>query len=146
GERLDYLVRHGDEVWLYSSDLEVGMKRLSREIAEARASVDRWKTWNFRRGFVASFGLVAIGIWLASFITLVYFATHVSRPIQQLTAGLPDLAGGNPNVRVATGRNDEVGRAIKAFNHMADQMQQNRDRLVYLTQLASWQTLARKMA
>ena len=29
---------------------------------------------------------------------------------------------------------------------MADQLQQNRDRLVYLTQLASWQTLARKMA
>jgi nitrogen fixation/metabolism regulation signal transduction histidine kinase len=29
---------------------------------------------------------------------------------------------------------------------MADQLQQNRDRLVYLTQLASWQSLARKMA
>jgi len=146
GERLDYLVRHGDEVWLYSSNLEVGMRRLSREIAEARASVERWQTWDFRRGFVYSFGLLAVGIWLASFAALVYFASRVSRPIQQLTAGLSELAGGNPNVRVAGGGTDEVGRAIQAFNHMADQMQQNRDRLVYLTQLASWQTLARKMA
>jgi nitrogen fixation/metabolism regulation signal transduction histidine kinase len=90
--------------------------------------------------------LLAVGIWVASFATLVYFASRVSRPIQQLTAGLSDLAGGNPNVRVAGSGNDEVARAIQAFNHMADQMQQNRDRLVYLTQLASWQTLARKMA
>lgn len=146
GARLDYLVRHGEEVWLYSSDLGVGMKRVSGQIAGARESVERWQTWNYRRGFVYSFGLLAVGIWVASFATLVYFASHVSRPIQQLTAGLSELAGGNPNTRVDGGGNDEVGRAIQAFNHMADQMQQNRDRLVYLTQLASWQTLARKMA
>src|SRR5438309_10563013 len=41
---------------------------------------------------------------------------------------------------------DEIGRANQAFNHMADQLQQSRDRLVYLAQLASWQVLARKMA
>src|SRR2546425_8140580 len=70
----------------------------------------------------------------------------MARPIQQLTAGLASLASGNPEIRVPAGRDDEIGRAIQAFNHMAGQLQQNRDRLVYLTQLASWQTLARKMA
>jgi nitrogen fixation/metabolism regulation signal transduction histidine kinase len=63
-----------------------------------------------------------------------------------LTAALSTLAAGNPEVRVPTGRDDEMGRAIQAFNHMADQLQQSRERLVYLTQLASWQILARKMA
>jgi nitrogen fixation/metabolism regulation signal transduction histidine kinase len=43
-------------------------------------------------------------------------------------------------------RRDEVGLAIEAFNNMAAQLQQSRDRLVYLTQVASWQLLARKMA
>ena len=145
-DRLNYLVRHGKGVWSYSTDLEVGMRRSSQQIAAARESVDKWKTWDFRRGFVWAFALLAVGIWLASFGALVFFAGRISRPIQQLTAGLSELAGGNASVRVPSDRNDEIGRAIQAFNHMADQMQQNRDRLVYLTQLASWQTLARKMA
>src|ERR1019366_9559711 len=33
-----------------------------------------------------------------------------------------------------------------AFNNMAERLQHSTDRLVYLTQLASWRTLARKMA
>jgi len=43
-------------------------------------------------------------------------------------------------------RKDEIGQAISAFNHTAGQLEQNRERLVYLTQIASWQALARKMA
>ena len=41
---------------------------------------------------------------------------------------------------------DEVGRAVEAFNRMADQLQQSRERLVHLTRMASWQSLARKTA
>jgi two-component system nitrogen regulation sensor histidine kinase NtrY len=146
GDHLNYLLRHGGEVWSYSTDLEAGMRRSSQQIAAARKSVEDWKTWDFRRGFVATFGLLAVGIWLASFATLVFFASRISHPIQQLTAALGELAGGKQGVRVPGQRHDEIGRAIQAFNHMAGQMQENRERLVYLTQLASWQTLARKMA
>jgi nitrogen fixation/metabolism regulation signal transduction histidine kinase len=39
-----------------------------------------------------------------------------------------------------------VALAIEAFNHMADQLEDNRARLVHLTRLASWQSLARKTA
>ena len=46
----------------------------------------------------------------------------------------------------AEGAGDEVGRAVHAFNHMAEQLQQSRERLVHLTQMASWQSLARKTA
>ncbi len=146
GERLEYLVRQGQEVWSYSAPLEVGMQRLHEQIARARESVDDWKSRDWWRGFVYTYGLLAAGIWLAFFGLLTFLASRISRPIQQLTAGLGSLAGGNPEIRVTAGRDDEIGRAIQAFNHMADQLQQNRDRLVYLTQLASWQTLARKMA
>jgi nitrogen fixation/metabolism regulation signal transduction histidine kinase len=146
GERLEYMVRRGPEVWIYAAPLEVGMQRVSEQIAEARESVDTWKARDWWRGFVYTYGLLALGIWLASLGLLAFLASRISRPIQQLTASLASLAGGNPAVRVAAGGHDEVGRAIQAFNHMADQLQQNRDRLVYLTQLASWQSLARKMA
>jgi len=50
------------------------------------------------------------------------------------------------SARVETGRDDELGRAILAFNDMAGKLQESTERLVYLRQLASWQTLARKMA
>jgi two-component system nitrogen regulation sensor histidine kinase NtrY len=146
GERLDYLVRRDGAVLTYSAPLEIGMQGLSKQIARARESVTTWKTHDLKRGFVYTYALVAIGIWLSSFALLVFLASRISRPIQQLTAALSKLAAGDPEVRVQASRGDEVGRAIQAFNHMADQLEQNRDRLVYLTQLASWQTLARKMA
>src|SRR6185295_9972303 len=77
---------------------------------------------------------------------LVYLAHRISLPIRELTAGLGELAGGDLNARVKARRHDEIGRAIQAFNHMAGRLQESTERLVYLRQLASWQTLARKMA
>jgi nitrogen fixation/metabolism regulation signal transduction histidine kinase len=85
-------------------------------------------------------------VWLGSLVILALLAHHVSRPIQQLTAGLSELAAGNFAVRLKSTRDDEIGRAILAFNDTAGQLEQNRERLIYLTQLASWESLARKMA
>ena len=56
------------------------------------------------------------------------------------------MAAGRPDGRVVERRDDEIGRAIQAFNDMADKLQESTERLVYLRQLASWQTLARKTA
>ena len=36
--------------------------------------------------------------------------------------------------------------AVDAFNDMAEQLRRSRERLVYLTQMSSWQSLARKTA
>jgi nitrogen fixation/metabolism regulation signal transduction histidine kinase len=63
-----------------------------------------------------------------------------------LTDGLRHLAEGKLDIRLDEHRDDEVGLAIRAFNETATQLRESRDRLVYLAQLASWQSLARKMA
>lgn len=147
GDRLEYLVRRRDGVWVYSSDLSgVSMARLADQYREARELVEARHSSDLRRGFTYTYILLAAVVWIISLAGLVYLAHRVSHPIQQLTAGLSQLAAGNLAARVQTTRNDEIGRAIRAFNHMAEQLQQSRDRLVYLTQLASWQALARKMA
>ena len=83
---------------------------------------------------------------LLSLGALIYLAHRISRPIHQLTAGLQQLASGDLNARVKRENDDEMGRAIQAFNHMAGQLRESTERLVYLRQMASWQTLARKMA
>ena len=147
GSRLDYLVRHGDEVWVYSLGLgDVGMARLTAEIREARDLARSAQAHDWGRGFKLVYILMFASLWLAALAVLVYLAHRISRPIQQLTAGLTELAGGDLAARVPPGRDDEIGRAIQAFNHMAGRLQESTERLVYLGQIASWQTLARKMA
>ena len=146
GERINYLVRRPEGVWVYSSGLgAVSLARLSDQYRQARQLVEHARG-DLRRGFIYTFVLLAASVWLVSLAALVLLAHRISRPIQQLTAGLERLAAGDLTTRLQTRRRDEIGRAILAFNHMAEQLQQNRDRLVHLTQLASWQALARKMA
>jgi two-component system nitrogen regulation sensor histidine kinase NtrY len=147
GDRVDYLVRHGSEIWQYSASLgNVATERLRSEIADARDVVDRARANDLRRGFKLAYIILAAAFWLVSLALLVYLAHRISRPIQQLTAGLSKLSAGDLNARVDEQRDDEIGRAIQAFNHMAGKLQESTERLVYLRQLASWQTLARKMA
>lgn len=143
GDRMDYLVRHGNEVWSYSASLHgVEMNRLSAQFAHARALVADGGARDLRRGFL----LLAGSIWIIAFAALIYIAHRISRPIRQLTTGLSEVAAGRLEHRVAAARDDEIGAAIQAFNHMAEELKQSQERLVYLTRLESWQALAKKMA
>jgi nitrogen fixation/metabolism regulation signal transduction histidine kinase len=146
GDRLDYLVRHGDEVWSYSTSLhEVKLLQLSDEYARARALVARGNARDWRRGFIYTLLLLAGIIWTVAFLALIYLAHRISRPIQQLTRGLSEVGAGQFDYRVQATTNDETGAAIQAFNRMAEELKQSQERLVYVTRLESWQALARKM-
>ncbi len=143
GDHMDYLVRHGDEVWRYSTSFHgVEMDQLSEQYARARALVTAGSTLDLRRGFL----LLSAAVWIVAFLALIYIAHRISRPIRQLTTGLSQVAAGRLDYRVPVARDDEIGAAIQAFNHMAEELKQSQERLVYLTRLESWQALARKMA
>jgi nitrogen fixation/metabolism regulation signal transduction histidine kinase len=90
--------------------------------------------------------VLATVIWTIALALVWWVASRFSRPIVNLTGALKGLADGDFRIRVPNERTDEIGLATDAFNRTAAQLEQNRDRLVYLTQLASWQVLARKMA
>jgi TRAP-type mannitol/chloroaromatic compound transport system substrate-binding protein len=53
---------------------------------------------------------------------------------------------GDYDLRVPLDGPPEISSSLQAFNHMAGKLQESTERLVYLRQLESWQTLARKMA
>ena len=162
GDRLTYLrvgqdsspvaglqTRHGKvaEVLSWSAPIgPLGMARISDAYRQARDTVQRAGALDLRRGFVYTYVLIAAAVWLVSLLLLALMAHHTSRPMRLLTAGLGRLAAGDLGVRLDARRSDETGRAIRAFNDMAAQLEHSRSRLVYLTQLASWQLLARKMA
>ncbi len=146
GSVLEYFVRAPEGVRLYSRPLGFSMAQLASDYRDARAAVERASGQDLRRGFLYTFALLAASMWAISLALLTYLAYRISRPIQELTAALARLAAGDLSARVETKRDDEIGRAVQAFNHMAAELEHSRDRLVYLTQLASWQLLARKMA
>jgi nitrogen fixation/metabolism regulation signal transduction histidine kinase len=143
--RLDYLARHGADVWMYSA-VQNDIAGVRSQIAKASELVDVARERDLQRGIQLTYILAVSSFWLVSLVLLVYLAHRISRPIQQLTRGLTELSAGDLSARVVERRDDEIGRAIKAFNDMAEKLQESTERLVYLRQLASWQTLARKMA
>jgi len=148
GDHLDLLQRAGDGgVVRYRRDLGgIRMDELSSEFRRTRELVGSLESQDLQRGFTLTFYLLIAFVWLVSLAPLVFLAHRISRPIQHLTAGLTDFAAGEWDRRIPGGGTDEVGRAVEAFNHMAEQLRRNRDRLVYLTQMSSWQSLARKTA
>jgi two-component system, NtrC family, nitrogen regulation sensor histidine kinase NtrY len=147
GDHVTYLRRTSDGADLFTRDLRgVRMEQLSSELRETRRVVDAFDGRDLRRGFTLTLLLLVAIVWVISLAPLVFIADRVSRPMQQLTAGLTDFAGGDWSRRVPKASGDEVGTAVDAFNHMAEQLQRSRDRLVHLTQMASWQSLARKTA
>jgi nitrogen fixation/metabolism regulation signal transduction histidine kinase len=152
GDHLDYMRRteggaSGAGVETFSRDLGgIRMEQLSAELRRTRELVESIEGHDLRRGFTLTLLLLLGAAWIVSLAPLVFIAHRISQPVQELTAGLTEFAGGDWSRRLPAGRGDEVGRAVDAFNRMADQLLQSRDRLVYLTQMASWQSLARKTA
>lgn len=147
GDRIDYLVREAAEVRFYSRSLgKIHLDDLRAQIRNTRQLVGQAEGRDLRRGLTAVLMILMAAVWGVSFLALVYVANRISRPIQQLTTALSQLPTDKLPARIETKRNDEIGRAIDAFNQTAGELEQSRNRLVYLTQIASWQVLAKKMA
>jgi nitrogen fixation/metabolism regulation signal transduction histidine kinase len=144
GNQLLFVVRTPQGVTAWERHLDISMQDLQRQYSEARRTVNSLGI--LRRGSFPAWIVLAASIWLVA-LTLVWLvATRFSRPIANLTQALKSLADGDFRIRVPNERTDEIGLATEAFNRTAAQLEQSRDRLVYLTQLASWQVLARKTA
>jgi signal transduction histidine kinase len=76
----------------------------------------------------------------------VYMAIRGKSRIQQLVEGFVQYAEIDDNFRFSRHWHNELGLLSRQFNHMADDLEANRQRATGLEKLASWQTIARKMA
>jgi nitrogen fixation/metabolism regulation signal transduction histidine kinase len=92
-----------------------------------------------------AYGVAAGGILLAIAFSL-WIAARVSRPIEQLAHAAEEVASGNWDVRVPPRGRDEVSVLARSFNHMTEQLQSQRDRLVQSERVAAWRELARRLA
>jgi two-component system nitrogen regulation sensor histidine kinase NtrY len=146
GDRLDYYVLRNQNAVMFSRQLRVPLGELTKQIGEARQTVETSGVRDFRRGFSRALLLIAASLWVAALAGLVFLAARISRPVRQLTQGLERVAAGDLSTRVPEEGSGEIAAAMQAFNHMASQLQQAQERLIQVTRVASWQALARKMA
>lgn len=147
GEWLELYQRDHSGVHRFTRDLHgLRMNDLSNEYRQARAVVSASSERDLHRGFTLTLLVLLTGVWIVSLVPLVFVADRISRPVRTLTQGLATFADDERPMTLPVGADDEVGRAVRAFNRMSGQLHQSRARLVHLTQMASWQSLARKTA
>lgn len=147
GNVLQYLVRRDDGVARFQRSLgSVRMQRIQELYGDAYDRVEQVRGRDLHRGYLFALLSVAATALVVAVAVIIFFTYRIAAPVQRLTDGLQRLAAGDPSVRVQAGGSDEIGAALDAFNHMADQLQQSRERMVMLARLESWQALGRKMA
>lgn len=146
GSRLELLQRDGDGVRIYARELGIGMKTVAGQFAAARATVENSRLRDWRSGFFYTLLAVSSAVWFGGLAFLIYWADRLARPVQRLAKGLHMVADGDLSYRIQDDRDDEVGAATAAFNSMAGQLEESRQRLIHVTRLESWQALAKKTA
>ena len=108
---------------------------------------------NSRRGMVEvqnhirsiAYGGAGIGILFAVAASL-WIAARVSRPIEQLAEAAGQVAAGEWSARVEVRARDEVGVLAESFNHMTEQLVEQREHLVQSERVSAWRELARRLA
>ena len=148
GNKLELRKRLANSIQVFEADLgDVNLHKLTEQYTQARALLQSSRERDLRRGFSYTFLLIAAVVWTATLAALIWFANHLTRPVRDLTGALHRVAAGDFSVRIpGNGRSDELGVAIGAYNDMAEKVEQSREKLIHVTRLSSWQTLARKMA
>src|SRR6185295_1790803 len=67
GDRLNYYVRHGADIWLYTETLgNVRMEMLTQQIRHSRELVEEARARDLRRGFNITLLLLVAAVWLVS--------------------------------------------------------------------------------
>lgn len=92
-----------------------------------------------------AYGVAAGGILLAIVFSL-WIAARVSRPVEELARAAEEVASGRWDARVQVRGKDEVSVLARSFNHMTEQLENQREMLVQSERVAAWRELARRLA
>jgi two-component system nitrogen regulation sensor histidine kinase NtrY len=86
-----------------------------------------------------------IGV-LVAVLTSLWFAARVTRPVVSLAEAARRVAAGDLGTKVAVESSDELGQLAAAFNHMTEDLLQQKDRTLQAERVAAWRELARRLA
>jgi two-component system, NtrC family, nitrogen regulation sensor histidine kinase NtrY len=97
---------------------------------------------SYRLGFLVLLGGMVLMATLGGF----FLARRYTRRIADLVAGTRRVAGGDLAARVALDGRDELSELASAFNRMVEDLQQDRQQILYLQRIGAWQDVARRLA
>jgi nitrogen fixation/metabolism regulation signal transduction histidine kinase len=107
-------------------------------LARRRAVDEQTYVLAFAALLVGTIGIAAaVGSWLSR---------GVVQRIEALAKATATVGRGDLSVRVQEEPADEVGQLGRAFNTMLAEIEGSRSRIEYLSRLASWQEMARRLA
>ncbi|MBI3478121.1 MAG: HAMP domain-containing protein [Acidobacteria bacterium] len=86
-----------------------------------------------------------IGILVAVLASL-WFAARITRPVVSLAEAARRVAAGDLYAKVEVESSDELGELAAAFNHMTEDLLQQKERTVQAERVAAWRELARRLA
>jgi two-component system nitrogen regulation sensor histidine kinase NtrY len=92
-----------------------------------------------------AYGVASGGILLAIIFSL-WIAARVSRPVEELARAAEEVASGSWDTQVPVHGRDEVAVLARSFNHMTEQLTNQREKLVQSERVAAWRELARRLA
>jgi signal transduction histidine kinase len=92
-----------------------------------------------------AYGVASGGILLAIIFSL-WIAARVSRPVEELARAAEEVASGSWDTQVPVRGRDEVAVLAHSFNHMTEQLTNQREKLVQSERVAAWRELARRLA
>jgi signal transduction histidine kinase len=88
--------------------------------------------------YLVIFGLFIIGT--------VIFSNRLTKPLQMIQSGLSRISRGDLHTRVAVTGKDEIGSLARAYNEMAEKLEETRRELVKAEREAAWKEMAQQVA
>ncbi|HEV7644199.1 MAG TPA: ATP-binding protein [Pyrinomonadaceae bacterium] len=103
----------------------------SKKVASSLAEFDRLKQnqQDVRQIGISTLGLLTFLLLFASSWAAFYIARGIAQPIKALAEGADEITKGNLTHRVDVLAEDELELLVKAFNQMAEQLEENRANL-----------------
>jgi two-component system nitrogen regulation sensor histidine kinase NtrY len=125
-------------------DLQKASEALGMTLAEAPVIGE------FRAGLPDTyrnlFLLLVGGVVLVATAAGIILARRFTARIARLVAGTRTVAGGDLGARVAIGGRDELAELAGAFNRMVEDIERDRQHILYLQRIGAWQDVARRLA
>jgi PAS domain S-box-containing protein len=104
---------------------------LSQTTARIRAGTDTyWKLFrtrnNIRTTFFLILLLITVFVFFSSVWMAIFLSKQVTRPVEALAVAMAEIATGKYDHRVALAATGEMGELVRAFNHMASDLDTSR--------------------
>lgn len=122
-------------------------KGLSQTVTRIRAGADEyWQLFrsrnSIRRFFILLLLLITVFVFFSSVWLALFLSKQITRPVEALADAMDEIADGKYDHRVATIATGEMGDLVRAFNHMAADLETSR----FLAESSSAQLTAANLA